>query len=166
MATGFEKDESLLRDSEDWRSKVRQPLKPRNQSGFLKARQPPTKRPWTFSDDFERQQVAQLIKADGARVPHMQQDRYVARIRECDMALVIPHAIAPSRTTFNRIRHPDGSTSHRPRSLSTQSLLPNNSIASYFSPRKLIEMGRTPADFQPGLENWIAPCSADLRVIR
>jgi hypothetical protein len=80
MATGFEKDESLLRDSEDWRSKVRLPLKPRNQSGFLKARQPPTKRPWTFSDDFERQQIAQLIKADGPRVPHMQQDRHVARI--------------------------------------------------------------------------------------
>jgi hypothetical protein len=55
-------------------------LKPRNQPGFLKARQPPTKRPWTFSDDFERQQIAQLIKTDGPRVPHMQQDRHVARI--------------------------------------------------------------------------------------
>jgi hypothetical protein len=80
MATGFEKDESLLRDSEDWRSKMRLSLKPRYQPGFLKARQPPTKRPWTFSDDFERQQIAQLIKTDGPRVPHMQQDRHVARI--------------------------------------------------------------------------------------
>jgi len=55
VATGFEKNESLLRDSEDWRSKMRLPLKPRNQRGFLKARQPPAKRPWTFSGDFERQ---------------------------------------------------------------------------------------------------------------
>src|SRR5580658_3536340 len=54
MATGFEKDESLLRDSEDWSSKMRQSLKPRNQPGLLKASQPPTQRPWTFSDDFER----------------------------------------------------------------------------------------------------------------
>jgi hypothetical protein len=80
MATGFEKDESLLRDSEDWRSKMRLSLKPRYQPGFLKARQPPTKRTWTFSDDFDRQQIAQLIKTDGPRVSHMQQDRHVARI--------------------------------------------------------------------------------------
>jgi hypothetical protein len=80
MATGFEKDESLLRDSEDWRSKMRLSLKPPNQPGFLKARQPPTKRPWTFSDDSERQQIAQLVKADRPRVSHMQQDRHVARI--------------------------------------------------------------------------------------
>jgi hypothetical protein len=80
MATGFEKDESLLRDSEDWRSKMRLPLKPRNQPGLLEARQPPTERPWTFRDDFERQQIAQLIETNGPRVPHMQQDRHVARI--------------------------------------------------------------------------------------
>jgi hypothetical protein len=80
MATGFEKDESLLRDSEDWRSKMCLSLKPCNQPGFLKARQPPTKRPWTFSDDFERHQVAQLIKTDGPSVPYEQQDRHVARI--------------------------------------------------------------------------------------
>jgi hypothetical protein len=80
MSTGFEKDESLLRDSEDWRSKMRLSLKPRYQPGFLKARQPPTKRPWTFSDDFERQKIAQLIETDGPCVPHMQQDRHVARI--------------------------------------------------------------------------------------
>jgi hypothetical protein len=80
MATGFEKDESLLRDSEDRRSKMRLPLKPRNQPSFLKARQSPTKRPWTFSDDFERRQIAQLIETDGTRVSHMQQNRYVARI--------------------------------------------------------------------------------------
>jgi hypothetical protein len=80
MATGFEKDESLLRDFEDWRSKMRLSLKPRNQPGFLKARQSPTKRPWTLSDDFERQQIAQLINTDSPRVPHMQQNRDVARI--------------------------------------------------------------------------------------
>jgi hypothetical protein len=80
MATGFEKNESLLRNSEDWRSKMFLPLKPRYQSGFLKARQPPTERPWTFRDDFERQQIAQLIETDGPRVSHMQQDRQVARI--------------------------------------------------------------------------------------
>src|SRR5580692_10302690 len=72
MATGFEKDESLLRDSEDWRSKMRLPLKPRKQTGFLNASQPPTQRPWTFSDDFERQQIAQLIKTDSPGVSHMQ----------------------------------------------------------------------------------------------
>jgi hypothetical protein len=80
MATGFEKDESLLRDSEDWRSKMRLSLKSLNKTGLLNARQPPTKRPWTFRDDFERQQIAQLIKTDGPRVPNMQQDRHVARI--------------------------------------------------------------------------------------
>jgi hypothetical protein len=80
MATGFEKDQPLLRDSEDWRSKMRLSLKPRNQPCLLKARQPPTKRPWTFRDDFERQQIAQLIKTDGPRVSHMQQDGHVARI--------------------------------------------------------------------------------------
>jgi len=72
MATGFEKDESLLSDSVDWRSKMRLSLKSLNKPGFLQARQPPTKRPWTFSDDFERQQIAQLIKTDGPRVPNMQ----------------------------------------------------------------------------------------------
>jgi hypothetical protein len=72
MAAGFEKDESLLRDSEDWSSKMRLSLKPRNQPGLLKASQPPTKRTWTFCDDFEREQIAQLIKTDGPRVPNMQ----------------------------------------------------------------------------------------------
>jgi len=80
MATGFEKDESLLSDSVDWRSKMRLSLKSLNKPGLLNARQPPTKRPWTFSDDFEREQIAQLIETDGPRVPNMQQDRHVARI--------------------------------------------------------------------------------------
>jgi hypothetical protein len=80
MTTGFEKDESLLSDSVDWRSKMRLSLKSLNKPGLLNARQPPTKRPWTFSDDFEREQIAQLIKTDGPRVPNMQQDRHVARI--------------------------------------------------------------------------------------
>jgi hypothetical protein len=71
MPTRFENDKPMLRDSEDWRSKMRLALKPHNQPGFLKARQPPTKRPWTLSDDFERQQIAQLIKTNGPRVPHM-----------------------------------------------------------------------------------------------
>jgi hypothetical protein len=55
-------------------------LTPFNQPGLLNARQPPTKRPWTFSDDFEREQIAQLIKTDGPSIPNMQQDRHVARI--------------------------------------------------------------------------------------
>jgi hypothetical protein len=80
MATGFKKDKPMLRDSEDWRSKMRLSLNPRNQPSSLKTRQSPTKRPWTFSDDFERQQIAQLIKTDGPRVPRMQQDRHIARI--------------------------------------------------------------------------------------
>jgi hypothetical protein len=80
MATGFEKDESLLRDSEDWSSKMCLPLKPRYQSGFLKACQPPTQRPRAFSDDFKGKQFAQLIEGDGPSVPYMQQDRHVARI--------------------------------------------------------------------------------------
>jgi hypothetical protein len=80
MTTGFEKDESLLSDSVDWRSKMRLSLKSLNKPGLLNARQPPTKRPWTFSDDFEREQIAQLIETDGPRVPNMQQDRHVARI--------------------------------------------------------------------------------------
>jgi hypothetical protein len=43
---------------------MRLPLKPCNQPGFLKTRQPPTQRPLTLSDDFERQQIAQLIETD------------------------------------------------------------------------------------------------------
>ena len=42
MATGFKKDEALLRDSEDWSSKMCLPSKPRYEPGFLKSRQPPT----------------------------------------------------------------------------------------------------------------------------
>ena len=51
MAAGFEKDEALLGDCEDWSSKMCLPLKPRYQPGLLKACQPPAQRTRPFSDN-------------------------------------------------------------------------------------------------------------------
>ena len=152
MATGFEKDESLLRDSEDWRSKMRLSLKPRNQPGFLKARQPPTKRPRTFSDDFE---ATTNRTTDQNRLPAHS-----------------GHATGPARRVHLRVRYGPCNTSLErsfanivqagfgirtdrpaivPRSLSTQSSFPNSNIASYLSPRKTdrdgTDAGRLPTRF-------------------
>jgi hypothetical protein len=73
MAAGFEKDESLLRDSEDWRSKMPSVLEASYQPGFLKACQPPTQRPHVQAMISSDNRLAQLIETDGPRVPHMQQ---------------------------------------------------------------------------------------------
>src|SRR5271166_3109175 len=141
-------------------------VEPCEQPNFLEARDPPTQRAHDYGEHLVGQELAELIETKSARIPDMKQDRHIACFGERNIAFVIPHWSAPSRTTLNRIRHWLESTCHRPTSLSTQSWSPKSNIASSLEPRKLIEMGVTPADFHPGLPNSMAPCSQDRSVTR
>jgi hypothetical protein len=54
LAAGLQKDEALLRDSEDRFDEMLLPRKPHNQSSSFETGQPPTERSRNFSEDFDR----------------------------------------------------------------------------------------------------------------
>jgi hypothetical protein len=80
VATGFEKDEALLRNSEDRFGKMLLPDKSHHQSSLFQSGQPPAERPRPFGEEIEREQGAQLVKANRARIPYMQQDGDIPRL--------------------------------------------------------------------------------------
>src|ERR1700722_15546055 len=96
----------------------------------------------------------------------MKQHRHIPLVRDRDISFEIPHRETSSPQSASERRFPAPSTVHLPNSLRTQSAAPISSIASYLGPRKLMEIGCTPDDLQPGLSKRIEPCSAEFRVTR
>src|SRR5580693_9158040 len=80
-------------------------VKPREQPNFLKTCHPPAQRAHDHGQHVVRQELAELIETKSTCIPDMEQHRYVACFGEGNIALVIPHRIAPSTTSLSRIRH-------------------------------------------------------------
>src|SRR5208282_5777320 len=144
MPARFKTFKALLGDSVDRPSEKPLFVEPCDQPNFFEACHPPAQRAHDHGEHLVRQQLAELIETKCTRIPDMEQNRHIACFGERNIALVIPHWSAPAATSLSRIRHWLRSTRHRPRSLSTQSWSPKSNIASYLSPRRLIEMGLTP----------------------
>ena len=82
------------------------------------------------------------------------------------MALVISHWSAPAATSLSRIPALDWIDLPSPEVALDPILVSEKQHCFIPRPRKLIEMGVTPADVHPGLPNSMAPCSQDRSVTR
>src|SRR5580658_3336610 len=105
MPARLKTSKALLCDSVDRLTEKPLFVEPREQPNFLKTRHPPAQRAHDHGQHVVRQELAELIETKSTCIPDMEQNRHIACFGERNIALVIPHRIAPAVISSSLSRH-------------------------------------------------------------